>query len=81
MSNQLDQIDRLLDSSLSTFNTSELQSENKMKERLIQVVAGDESKEYFGHPLYTTSNRTRHICHHTWRTFPAEGDPKLTLTK
>ena len=53
MSNQLDQIDRLLDSSLSTFNTSELQSENKMKERLIHVVAGDESKEYFGHP-YTT---------------------------
>ena len=53
MSNQLDQIDRLLDSSLSTFNTSELQSENKMKERLIQVEAGDESKEYFGRP-YTT---------------------------
>ena len=41
--NQLDQIDRLLDSSLSTFNTSELQSENKMKERLIQVVSDSES--------------------------------------
>ena len=43
MSNQLDQIDRLLDSSLSTFNTSELQSENKMKERLIQVVSDSKS--------------------------------------